>query len=345
MRQTYCWAWAAGWRRRGLCGRGGGGFPFQRGGSAGSSGEGDCGSGTGSGVQEREGAKPGFLPAQQAGFDPVLQGVFYICDRQAECGGQIVQGKRFPRMPQDPQQRFDLHGSRQLEMLIDQAGWYGANTAFQAPRFKEISIVCTSCKRETPMGFRFDPYFQKRCRAGNRASGSVQTFHAGSPRVCSFLLHIIPYFKNQRARRRDGKGFFEKVIDIGGDLSYNGFSQPGADSLSLVWAQCGCSSSVERHPCQGGGSEFEPRHPLHIVSSGNLLDAPAFRPVLCGCSSSGRAPPCQGGGSEFEPRHPLHRATRPFSAHAGRMRGCSSSGRAPPCQGGGSEFEPRHPLS
>ena len=42
---------------------------------------------------------------------------------------------------------------------------------------------------------------------------------------------------------------------------------------------CGCSSSGRAPPCQGGGSEFEPRHPLHqalrcffyIVSSGSRL--------------------------------------------------------------------------
>ncbi len=27
--------------------------------------------------------------------------------------------------------------------------------------------------------------------------------------------------------------------------------------------KCGCSSSGRAPPCQGGGSEFEPRHPLH----------------------------------------------------------------------------------
>ena len=28
--------------------------------------------------------------------------------------------------------------------------------------------------------------------------------------------------------------------------------------------RCGCSSSGRAPPCQGGGSEFEPRHPLHF---------------------------------------------------------------------------------
>ena len=27
---------------------------------------------------------------------------------------------------------------------------------------------------------------------------------------------------------------------------------------------CGCSSSGRAPPCQGGGSGFEPRHPLHL---------------------------------------------------------------------------------
>lgn len=27
---------------------------------------------------------------------------------------------------------------------------------------------------------------------------------------------------------------------------------------------CGCSSFGRAPPCQGGGSEFEPRHPLHV---------------------------------------------------------------------------------
>ena len=34
--------------------------------------------------------------------------------------------------------------------------------------------------------------------------------------------------------------------------------------------KCGCSSSGRAPPCQGGGSGFEPRHPLHIK-------APKFR--------------------------------------------------------------------
>ena len=31
---------------------------------------------------------------------------------------------------------------------------------------------------------------------------------------------------------------------------------------------CGCSSSGRAPPCQGGGSEFEPRHPLQTVLKG-----------------------------------------------------------------------------
>ena len=36
---------------------------------------------------------------------------------------------------------------------------------------------------------------------------------------------------------------------------------------------CGCSSSGRAPPCQGGGSEFEPRHPLH---RGHEIMCPLF---------------------------------------------------------------------
>ena len=34
-------------------------------------------------------------------------------------------------------------------------------------------------------------------------------------------------------------------------------------SAIIFHVPCGCSSSGRAPPCQGGGSEFEPRHPLH----------------------------------------------------------------------------------
>ena len=85
---------------------------------------------------------------------------------------------------------------------------------------------------------------------------------------------------------------------------------------------CGFSSSGRAPPCQGGGSEFEPRNPLQKIHPElfwmdflkvlSKQDAGFVRWIqikICGFSSSGRAPPCQGGGSEFEPRNPLHRPT------------------------------------
>ena len=38
----------------------------------------------------------------------------------------------------------------------------------------------------------------------------------------------------------------------------------GESSSRLIHFLCGCSSSGRAPPCQGGGSEFEPRHPLHF---------------------------------------------------------------------------------
>ena len=45
------------------------------------------------------------------------------------------------------------------------------------------------------------------------------------------------------------------------------FSVFGLDkqkSVAIIFMFRGCSSSGRAPPCQGGGSEFEPRHPLHI---------------------------------------------------------------------------------
>ena len=44
--------------------------------------------------------------------------------------------------------------------------------------------------------------------------------------------------------------------------------------------KCGCSSSGRAPPCQGGGSEFEPRHPLHVSSRENRLLFFFFRAVV-----------------------------------------------------------------
>ncbi len=60
----------------------------------------------------------------------------------------------------------------------------------------------------------------------------------------------------RRRRKRPQKNnlkFFKKVLDILGI----------AGIISHV--PRGCSSSGRAPPCQGGGSEFEPRHPLHKI--------------------------------------------------------------------------------
>ena len=42
---------------------------------------------------------------------------------------------------------------------------------------------------------------------------------------------------------------------------------------------CGCSSSGRAPPCQGGGSEFEPRHPLHSAERNAHAHGRSFYPV------------------------------------------------------------------
>ena len=63
------------------------------------------------------------------------------------------------------------------------------------------------------------------------------------------------------------KKFFKKTFKI--LLTKGGFSR----IINIVVREqtkaknkiCGCSSSGRAPPCQGGGSEFEPRHPLQVL--------------------------------------------------------------------------------
>ena len=55
----------------------------------------------------------------------------------------------------------------------------------------------------------------------------------------------------QRLLKKIAK-FFEKALDI--------FKNSAI--MCHASERCGCSSSGRAPPCQGGGSEFEPRHPL-----------------------------------------------------------------------------------
>ncbi len=47
--------------------------------------------------------------------------------------------------------------------------------------------------------------------------------------------------------------------------------------ITLASCRCGCSSSGRAPPCQGGGSEFEPRHPLQLRSSHHRSDSAVRR--------------------------------------------------------------------
>ena len=152
------------------------------------------------------------------------------------------------------------------------------------------------------------------------------------------------------------------------------------ERLSKTSPTCGRSSSGRAPPCQGGGSEFEPRRPLHMGKFSSAGRASAlqaegqrFEPVNfhhCGpVVQLVRTLACHARGRQFEPDSGRHYASVAQSVEQGTENprvigsipiggtiflyvlrkehtpcGRSSSGRAPPCQGGGSEFEPRRPL-
>ncbi len=62
----------------------------------------------------------------------------------------------------------------------------------------------------------------------------------------------------------DIKKIFQKIkkmLDENTFACYNKYRSERTDN------KCGCSSSGRAPPCQGGGSEFEPRHPLQILKT------------------------------------------------------------------------------
>ena len=65
---------------------------------------------------------------------------------------------------------------------------------------------------------------------------------------------------------------------------------------------CGCSSSGRARPCQGRGSEFEPRHPLHP----NIRNAQAFLIISPVPWPSGKAKVCKTFIPQFKSGRHLH---------------------------------------
>ena len=61
-----------------------------------------------------------------------------------------------------------------------------------------------------------------------------------------------------------GAGFAKFSIIGTEGLDFSGISA----IIIPAFDECGCSSSGRAPPCQGGGSEFEPRHPLHKTTTG-----------------------------------------------------------------------------
>ena len=80
--------------------------------------------------------------------------------------------------------------------------------------------------------------------SGERKQASAEFCNAA-------VLKKIAASINTRAQKAKKLQFF---LDKGESLCYN------------LSCSCGCSSSGRAPPCQGGGSEFEPRHPLHKQS-------------------------------------------------------------------------------
>ena len=108
----------------------------------------------------------------------------------------------------------------------------------------------------------------------------------------------------------------------------------GLNPVTIRFGRCECSSSGRAPPCQGGGSEFEPRHSLHFLKSipasqrwrgcffANSLPSPVRAPRAREIRGAGSPRiPFAGCDSEFEPRHSLHVGAKsaPFKAPTQRV--------------------------
>ena len=103
------------------------------------------------------------------------------------------------------------------------------------------------------------------CHAGGRRFESV--LGRQIPIICGYskgspLLASVAQLVEQRTENPRVVG----SIPTGG-TKYN----------ELFTTLCGRSSSGRAPPCQGGGSEFEPRRPLHLAGSRNSLNIHGFR--------------------------------------------------------------------
>ena len=75
----------------------------------------------------------------------------------------------------------------------------------------------------------------------------------------------LKFFSRRAAQRAENLKKCEFVVDKCRSLRYN--NQRRRETPAQTHGMCGRSSSGRAPPCQGGGSEFEPRRPLHLCGS------------------------------------------------------------------------------
>ena len=106
-------------------------------------------------------------------------------------------------------------------------------------------------------GHRFEPYcshhhLARWCSRLARQPVTLEVDGSSPFRVAIFITHLLVR----------GEEIFSSYASVAQSVEQWTENPRVVGSIPTGGTRCGCSSSGRAPPCQGGGSEFEPRHPL-----------------------------------------------------------------------------------
>ena len=116
-------------------------------------------------------------------------------------------------------------------------------------------------------GHRFEPccshqYLARWCSRLARQPVTLEVDGSSPFRVAILITHLLVR----------GEEIFSSYASVAQSVEQWTENPRVVGSIPTGGTICGCSSSGRAPPCQGGGSEFEPRHPLQK----EIRNAPAF---------------------------------------------------------------------
>ena len=146
----------------------------------------------------------------------------------------------------------------------------------------------------------FPPYMARWCSRLARQPVTLEVDGSSPFRVAIFLTHLWCV----------GEEIFSSFASVAQLVEQWTENPRVVGSTPTGGTICGCSSSGRAPPCQGGGSEFEPRHPLQNGSIRNALAFLIFSEFHMVTWPSGKAKVCKTfiprfkSGRHLQKRHP-----------------------------------------